>query len=402
MPREHGVDFSLEQGMEVSVAGTNRILDCLKANGVRATFFCTANFAERAPEVMRRIMAEGHEVACHGVDHWRPEATDVERSKQVVERVTGRTAYGYRQPRMFPVSDAEIERMGYRYNSSLNPAFIPGRYMHLSAPRTWFMRGRVMQIPASVTPWVRFPLFWLALHNLPEGLYHALVRRTLRHDGYFVTYFHPWEFYELREHPEFRMPFIIRNNSGAAMAGRLDRLIRMLKAGAGSERKAKVLVMAESRVIENPKPNMKPKKVGFLKMRVIPDLKSSTVSNSVLSGIDCKKSTAITDASKSHSKFAEMFERHISQVVEPEEIGKVLPWVHIAIANAKTTISGTYHGVKAEYLQEYLNEFCYKFNRRYFKEGLFDRLLMVAAENRTQFVHRIYNKNLEINVSKVA
>jgi len=155
----------------------------------------------------------------------------VERSKQVVERVTGRTAYGYRQPRMFPVSDAEIERMGYRYNSSLNPAFIPGRYMHLSAPRTWFMRGRVMQIPASVTPWVRFPLFWLALHNLPEGLYHALVRRTLRHDGYFVTYFHPWEFYELREHPEFRMPFIIRNNSGAAMAGRLDRLIRMLKAG---------------------------------------------------------------------------------------------------------------------------------------------------------------------------
>ena len=57
-----------------------------------------------------------------------------------------------------------------------------------------------------------------------------MVRRTLRHDGYFVTYFHPWEFYELREHPEFRMPFIIRNNSGAAMAGRLDRLIKMLKA----------------------------------------------------------------------------------------------------------------------------------------------------------------------------
>ena len=130
---------------------------------------------------------------------------------------------------MFPVSDEEIERMGYRYNSSLNPAFIPGRYMHLSAPRTWFMRGSVMQIPASVTPWVRFPLFWLALHNLPEGLYHALVRRVLRHDGYFVTYFHPWEFYELREHPEFRMPFIIRNNSGAAMVARLDRLIKMLK-----------------------------------------------------------------------------------------------------------------------------------------------------------------------------
>ncbi|WP_407374122.1 hypothetical protein [Methanobrevibacter sp.] len=86
-----------------------------------------------------------------------------------------------------------------------------------------------MQIPASVTPHLRFPLFWLSLHNLPEGVYHRMVRRVLSHDGYFVTYFHPWEFYELKEHPEFRMPFIIKNNSGKDMARRLDNLIRMLK-----------------------------------------------------------------------------------------------------------------------------------------------------------------------------
>jgi peptidoglycan/xylan/chitin deacetylase (PgdA/CDA1 family) len=229
VPREHGVDFSLEEGMKVSVEGTNRILDVLKQNGVRATFFCTGNFAEHAPQVMQRIMDEGHEVACHGVDHWQPKATDFAESKEIVERVTGCTVYGYRQPRMFPVSDSEIARVGYRYNSSLNPAFIPGRYMHLTAPRTWFMKGDVMQIPASVTPWVRFPLFWLALHNLPEDLYHWLVRRTLNHDGYFVTYFHPWEFYDLKEHPEYKMPFIIRNHSGRQMMERLDRLVKMLQ-----------------------------------------------------------------------------------------------------------------------------------------------------------------------------
>ena len=136
VPREHGVDFSLEEGMKVSREGTNRILDVLKANGVKATFFCTGNFAEHAPEVMQRIMDEGHEVACHGVDHWQPKETDFARSKEIVERVTGRQVYGYRQPRMFPVSDSEIARVGYTYNSSLNPAFIPGRYMHLTAPRT--------------------------------------------------------------------------------------------------------------------------------------------------------------------------------------------------------------------------------------------------------------------------
>ena len=229
VPREHGVDFSLEDGMKVSIVGTNRILDVLKQNGVHATFFCTGNFAVHAPEVMQRIMDEGHEVACHGVDHWQPKETDFAQSKEIVERVTGRTVYGYRQPRMFPVVESEIKRVGYRYNSSLNPAFIPGRYMHLTEPRTWFMKDGVMQIPASVTPLIRFPLFWLALHNLPEGLYHWMTRRVLGKDGYFVTYFHPWEFFELKEHPEFKMPFIIKNHSGHQMCERLDRLVKMLK-----------------------------------------------------------------------------------------------------------------------------------------------------------------------------
>ena len=76
---------------------------------------------------------------------------------------------------------------------------------------------------------MRFPLFWLSLHNLPEFVYHWLVRRVLKHDGYFVTYFHPWEFYELKEHPEFKIPYIIKKNSGKNMVERLDNLIKMLK-----------------------------------------------------------------------------------------------------------------------------------------------------------------------------
>jgi len=228
VPKEHGVDFSLEEGMKVSIVGTNRILDILKSNGVRATFFCTANFAKNAPEVMRRIADEGHEIACHGCDHWQPKSSDVRESKEVIEKLTGRECRGYRQPRMFPVSDSELEACGYKYNSSLNPAFIPGRYVHLNSPRTCFMKGKVLQIPASVTPAIRFPLFWLSLHNLPEKLYHLLVLRTLKHDGYFDTYFHPWEFFDLKDHPEFKLPFIIRNHSGKQMCQRLDSLVKLL------------------------------------------------------------------------------------------------------------------------------------------------------------------------------
>ena len=229
VPREHGVEFSLEDGMAVSDYGTNVILDTLKANRVKATFFCTSNFATNAPSTMQRIKDEGHEIACHGCDHWEPKPSDVRQSKQIIEEQMGVKCEGYRQPRMFPVSDEEIEACGYTYNSSLNPAFIPGRYMHLTTPRTYFMKGNVLQIPASVSPIFRIPLFWLALHNFPEALYHFLVKRVLKHDGYFNTYFHPWEFYELKEHPEFKMPFIIKNHCGKQLQQRLDRLIKMLK-----------------------------------------------------------------------------------------------------------------------------------------------------------------------------
>ena len=230
LPRENGVDFPIEEGMKVSTEGAVAVLDVLKAADVRATFFCTLTFAERASDVMRRLVAEGHEIAAHGVDHFHQVPEDPFLSKEGLERLFGVKVLGYRQPRMFPVDDAALKKAGYRYNSSLNPAFVPGRYMHLTTPRTMFDRNGLRQVPASVTPLVRFPLFWLALHLLPEWLYLRLVRRTLAHDGYFVTYFHPWEFSSLSERAaELKVPRLVRVNLGKPMVGRLARLVAALK-----------------------------------------------------------------------------------------------------------------------------------------------------------------------------
>ncbi len=165
-----------------------------------------------------------------------------------------------------------------------------------------------------------------------------------------------------------------------------------LKAGAGSQKKTKVLVMAESVAVEKPKSSEKPKKVRHIKMVVVPNLKASTIDDKAVSAID-SASVITTDASGSHKNFKNLFAKHLSSVIDPKDIGRVLPWVHIAIANAKTLFADTYHGVKPEFLQEYLNEFCYKFNRRYFGESLFDRLLTVCADYPTDFEHRIYNSN---------
>ena len=65
-------------------------------------------------------------------------------------------------------------------------------------------------------------------------------------------------------------------------------------------------------------------------------------------------------------------------------IGEKLPWVHIAISNAKRQLLNSYHNIKPEFLQAYVDEFCYKFNRRYFGEALFGRLLVASVSYKNQ------------------
>lgn len=166
-----------------------------------------------------------------------------------------------------------------------------------------------------------------------------------------------------------------------------------LKAGIGSQKKSKVLVIAESTPEVNPQKKNKPNKVGHIKMIVIPNLKTATIETESVKAIN-PGSSITTDACASHRNFGRLFGEHRAQPIDPKDIGKVLPWVHIAIANAKTLFADTYHGIKPEYLQGYLNEYCYKFNRRYFGEDLFNRLISICASYYTDFRHRIYNKRL--------
>ena len=227
LPREHGVEISLEEGLKVSTQGLERILEILNEAEVRATFFCTGNFAEGRPELVRRIIKGGHEVACHGVDHFKPKPSDVEKSKKIVEKVARQKVCGYRQPRMQKIDYKELKRCGYLYDSSVNPAFVPGRYNNLKVPRKPFMKGGVLEIPTSVATLARIPMFWLALHLFPRKIYYELAKGCLNRDEYFATYFHPWEFADLAGFEV--VPGYIKKNSGVKLKNRLHGLIDKLK-----------------------------------------------------------------------------------------------------------------------------------------------------------------------------
>ena len=120
-----------------------------------------------------------------------------------------------------------------------------------------------------------------------------------------------------------------------------------LKRGRGSQRKTSVLVMAESsrpKTTTVKKHYSTSKAVGHIKMQVIDDFKASTLISKISQGTD-GNATVTTDG---YSSYASMEKdgaaaSHQTVVVDDKKnVGKVLPWVHIAISNAKRSILDTY------------------------------------------------------------
>ena len=173
----------------------------------------------------------------------------------------------------------------------------------------------------------------------------------------------------------------------------LDQKDQPLKRGRGSQSKSKMLVMAESTFVDSPKNVRKPKSVKHIKMQVIKDLKSITITDIVKEQVD-KFAQLITDDSTSYYKLKEHVQSHEAAVVPPEKIPILLSWIHIAISNAKRLLLDVHHKLKNEYLQYYLNEYCYKFNRRYFGEKIFDRLFIAAVSYSPDFKSKISNRTL--------
>lgn len=161
-----------------------------------------------------------------------------------------------------------------------------------------------------------------------------------------------------------------------------------LKRGHGSQKKTKVLVLAETAEGTPAKKSDKPTKVKYIKMIVIDNLKAETIDGKVKMYVN-PDSTITSDDSKSYTNFKSLVKEHVHQVIEPAQVGKILPWVHIAISNAKRLLLDVYHDITPDYLQNYLNEFCYKFNRQRFGDGLFDRLMVAALAYKNDFRYNI-------------
>jgi len=188
----------------------DRLLGILSDHDTRATFFTLGWIAERYPELTRRIVREGHELASHGYGHQRASElseseflADIRRAKGILEDVGGCAVSGYRAP-SFSIGTGNLwafdclSRAGYRYSSSIYPI----RHDHYGmpdAPRfAYRVKPELLEVPITT-----LRVFNRNLPSSGGGYFRLLpypvsrwmIKRVHEIDRQAaVFYCHPWEF----------------------------------------------------------------------------------------------------------------------------------------------------------------------------------------------------------------
>jgi len=116
----------------------------------------------------------------------------------------------------------------------------------------------------------------------------------------------------------------------------------------------------------------------FVKMRTVRRLDARSVESFATDGI-ALGSTIRTDGLNIYNGLGKLGFVHEATVAPGKTKDDVLYWTHTVISNAKAYILGTFHGLEDRHIQRYLDEFCYRFNRRHRETELFDRLLFACV-----------------------
>ena len=145
-------------------------------------------------------------------------------SRRMLQDISGQPVTGFRRARLASTDNQAIADAGYRYDSSINPTYLPGRYNNLDKPRRLYaLTPELIELPISTMPFTRFPIFWLSLNNLPTAVTGAMAPLATQCDGYLNTFAHPWEFADLSKYA--MLPGYVRRVDGDRWLNKLATLI---------------------------------------------------------------------------------------------------------------------------------------------------------------------------------
>ncbi len=214
--------------------GNEVLLDILDKHDIRATFFITGAFAEEELEQVERIHKKGHEIACHGHDHFyrgNPSLDlkeDIIRAKRVLEGVT--SIKGFRAPQMQYSQGLlrTLDELGFEYDSSLHPALLPGYYANNRMPLDIFRPledSNILEVPVAVSSY-RFPVSWLFMRLFGIKRVISSFRYLMKNGITPVLYVHSWEFIGMKS---AHVPFYYNYRTGKPFVDDFTRLIRTFR-----------------------------------------------------------------------------------------------------------------------------------------------------------------------------
>lgn len=190
-------------------ANTDRLLQLFADHDTKATFFTLGWVAQRFPQLVRRIVEQGHELASHGTMHQRASGqnpaqfkADVGGAKRLLEDLSGQPILGYRAPSFSFTKDNLwvydiLAEEGYVYSSSVYPV-VHDHYGIPDAPRFRYQTpAGVDEIPLSTLPVMgrNVPISGGGYFRLyPYSFTRWAVGRFMKKEAQpYVFYLHPWE-----------------------------------------------------------------------------------------------------------------------------------------------------------------------------------------------------------------
>lgn len=119
----------------------------------------------------------------------------------------------------------------------------------------------------------------------------------------------------------------------------------------------------------------------FVKAQIVDDMKLETVTQSMKGSVE-PNSLLVSDDHKSLKRIPGFLHQVVNASQNTEVARKTLRWVHTYISNTKASLLATYHGLSDKYLQRYLDECCYRFNRRFCEHQIFGKLLKACVSSK--------------------
>jgi transposase-like protein len=165
--------------------------------------------------------------------------------------------------------------------------------------------------------------------------------------------------------------------------------------GRGVHHKATVVGVVEVRTRPPGTEGKKHKRTvyaGRLRLRLVPGRGAKELTEFVQENV-AKGAVVRTDGWKGYDDLAKLGYSHEPLVLDgdPERTDAHLPMIHIAFSNLKTWLLGTHHGVSHHHLQAYLNEFVFRFNRRFYPMTAFNSALGLAAHASAPTYETLYS-----------